>query len=144
MVNASAPQDRRPLRVLAAVCAGLVLAWGLLAAGSAALVGLLAVAGVAAVIATGGPARRLVGLLLAGAGVAVLLLGPHPPSVVGGAGAMVVVGLFVLVAEPKLARVGGRYAATRRSGAEPDPDRAAWGELDAGRDPTGDGGPGPG
>jgi len=64
MVNASAPQDRRPHRVLAAVCAGLVLAWGLLAAGSAALVGLLAVAGVAAVIATGGPARRLVGLLL--------------------------------------------------------------------------------
>ena len=47
-------------------------------------------------------------------------------------------GTYVLLEEPRMARLGARYSAAPT--AEPqrldDPDRAAWAALDAGRDPT--------
>ncbi len=138
---------------------------------------LLALAGVAALVAAGGLLRRAVGLLLALAGfltatIAVqALLGnpfatdapdsalPQPPPGVSlaalrhqptdttwapllataGAVLMVGVGVFVLLREARLPRLGARFGARpggRPRRAELDPDRAAWQELDAGRDPT--------
>lgn len=140
-------------------------------------VALLALAGVAGVVATGGVLRRLVGALLGGAGVtagAVVLrslLGgdpfssdapasrlPQPPAGIGiealrhqptdvtaapllgalGALLLLVVGLVVALREPWLPRFGARYAAQGVRPPDPDPDRAAWQDLDSGRDPTAD------
>lgn len=114
-------------------------------------VALLALAGVAGVVATGGLLRRAVGVLLvlAGAAVAVgAVTSAVPPgdvptsttpawwlAVLGGA-LPVVVGAVVLVRERRLPRLGARYAAPGARPAPTDPDRAAWQELDAGRDPT--------
>ncbi|GAA5119749.1 Trp biosynthesis-associated membrane protein [Pseudonocardia adelaidensis] len=166
-------------RALGVACAGLALSAVLLWAGSAtvwyrapagagssggppvALTGaqvapwlggtaLLALAGVAGVVATGGLLRRLVGALLGlvGVGVAVLglraLLVVPPGSAATGApllaiaGALVLLGLgiVVLVRERRLPRLGARYAAPGGRRVERDPDRAAWDELDEGRDPT--------
>lgn len=188
----------RSPRALAGVCAGLLVAsaslWGAGVAVwyrvspsgrgpvdlsgaqvSPALSGvaLLALAGVAAVVATGGLLRRAVGLLLALAGAAVgvvaargLLADPFatdgalpalPPGMsaealryqltettpapwlaVAGALVLVAAGLHVAVRERGLARLGARYAAPGRRPREVDPDRAAWQDLDAGRDPTAD------
>jgi uncharacterized membrane protein (TIGR02234 family) len=135
---------------------------------------LLALAGVAGVVATGGLLRRLVGVLLAMAGIGVLVFGvrallldpyatdasaaslPQPPSGVGvdelryqptdvtgapllviaGAVVLLAVGVSVLVRERRLPRLGTRYAAPGERRAERDPDRAAWQDLDEGRDPT--------
>jgi uncharacterized membrane protein (TIGR02234 family) len=135
---------------------------------------LLALAGVAGVVATGGVLRRLVGILLALAGAGVLAFGlrallvdpyatdapastlPQPPDgvsvdalryqptevtaapllVVAGAVALLAVGVLVLVRERRLLRLGARYAAPGERRAERDPDRAAWQDLDEGRDPT--------
>jgi hypothetical protein len=137
-------------------------------------VALLALAGVAGVVATGGVLRRLVGGLLGLAGVGVLVFGlralvldpyatdasaeslPQPPSgvsvdalryqptdgtgapllVVAGAVALLAVGIFVLLRERRLPRLGARYAAPGERRVERDPDRAAWQDLDEGRDPT--------
>ena len=139
-----------------------------------AAVALLALAGVAAVVATRGPLRRGVGLLLALAGagagaVAGWALRPDPWPAGGpgsgrvplppgtpdaaapgwpvdttaapvlaaaGAALLLLAGLFVLVREPRLAQFGARYDRRPERRAELDPDRAAWQELDAGRDPT--------
>lgn len=144
-------------------------------------VALLALAGVAGVVATGGVPRRLVGGLLGLAGAGVLLFGlralvldpyatdapaeslPQPPSgvgvdalrhqptdgtgapllVVAGAVALLAVGIFVLLRERRLPRLGARYAAPGERRAERDPDRAAWQDLDEGRDPTVDPADGP-
>ena len=135
---------------------------------------LLALAGVAGVVATGGLLRRLVGVLLGLAGIGVLLFGvrallldpfatdagaaslPQPPSGVtvdelryqptdttgapllamAGAAVLLAVGVLVLVRERRLPRLGARYAAPGERRVERDPDRAAWQELDEGRDPT--------
>jgi hypothetical protein len=126
---------------------------------------LLALAGVAGVVATGGVLRRLVGGLLGLAGIGVLLFGVRallvypsllePPAgvsvelrdqptdgtgapllVIAGAVVLLAVGLLVLVREPRLPRLGARYAAPGERRAERDPDRAAWQDLDEGRDPT--------
>ncbi|HWM57858.1 MAG TPA: Trp biosynthesis-associated membrane protein [Pseudonocardia sp.] len=134
---------------------------------------LLALAGVAGVIATAGPLRRGIGLLLGAAGVVVAVLmvrtvlggvpaearpaaapgavpaGAAPavlPVEVGAAswlavaGAVVLgaVGAFVALREPRLARLGARYDRDDARRVELDPDRAAWQQLDAGRDPTAD------
>ncbi len=186
-------------RVLGGACAGLALSAGLLWAGSATVwyrvsrlggppveltgaqvapwlggIALLALAGVAGVVATGGLPRRLVGVLLALAGAGVLVSGvlallsdpyatdasaaslPQPPAgvtvdelryqptdatgapllAVAGAAALLAVGVVVLVLERRLPRLGARYAAPGERRVEPDPDRAAWQELDEGRDPT--------
>jgi uncharacterized membrane protein (TIGR02234 family) len=132
---------------------------------------LLALAGVAGVVATGGVARRLVGGLLGLAGIGVLLFGiramlldpfatdaslPEPPAgvtvdelryqptdvtgapllAIAGAVVLLAVGVLVLVRERRLPRLGARYAAAGERRAERDPDRAAWQDLDEGRDPT--------
>ncbi len=149
---------------LAAASAGLVASAALLWAGSAQTgsaqtgsaqsapelsgVALLALAGVAAVVATGGALRRAVGALLAVPGAivaaragAAVLDGPSvtgPLLAAAGGVLLLATGLFVLLREPRLTRFGARYA---RPGPRPDaadPDRAAWQELDAGRDPTAD------
>jgi hypothetical protein len=136
---------------------------------------LFALAGVAAVVATRGPVRRAVGLLLGSAGIAAgavvgaVSFGPPeagagrasglpplspesvveravagPAMAVAGAALLLAVGLFVLLREPRLARLGARYDRAGSAGRALDPDRAAWRELDAGRDPTVDPGPLPG
>lgn len=61
-----------------------------------------------------------------------------PLLAVAGGLAMLLVGLYLLVREPRLPRFGSRYAAAGKRPAELDPDRAAWQDLDAGRDPTAD------
>jgi hypothetical protein len=147
----------RPLLV---ACLGLAGAAALLWGGSAAVwsqaeltgsqehpwltgVALLALAGVAGMVATGGVLRRLVGVVfvLVGAGTAVASAGDlaaetaGPALAVPGAVVMLAVGVFVLVREPRLARLGARYAAPGDR-VEQDPDRAAWTALDEGRDPT--------
>jgi hypothetical protein len=175
------------------VCAGLALAAVLLWAGSALVwyrvlppgaaqveltgaqvapwlggMALLALAGVAGVVATGGVLRGLVGVLLGLAGVGVLLFGlrvllldPYPSPAelpagltvdelrhqptdgtgapllaVAGAVVLLAVGVVVLVRERRLPRFGARYAAPGERRVEHDPDRAAWQDLDEGRDPT--------
>jgi hypothetical protein len=71
-------------------------------------------------------------------------LRPGPLPAVLGAGLRVGAGVALAVADRRLPRVGGRYAA-RPEQETADPDRAAWEALDAGVDPTaeaGDAGPG--
>lgn len=138
-------------------------------------VALLAVAGVAAALALAGPARRLLGVLLAaaggwvglvvlgrvltppsgveiaalpgaGRGVAVSQAATAPPGDVTATPAPLLAGLGValllaaasglLLAERDLPRFGARYAARGSRPAATDPARAAWDDLDAGRDPT--------
>jgi hypothetical protein len=167
--------DRPSPRALGTACAGLALSAVLLWAGSATVwyrvlrpgaapveltgasvapwlggTALLALAGVAGVVATGGVLRRLVGALLGLAGAGVLVLGMQalltdpnatdatgaPLLAVAGALVLLAVGITVLVRERRLPRLGARYAAPGERRAERDPDRAAWEELDEGRDPT--------
>jgi hypothetical protein len=171
----------RKARALVAACAGLAGSAALLWAASATVwyhgagvagrpgtestgaqvapsltgVALLALAAVAAVVATGGVLRRLVGALL---GLVAVVAGvvavralvvlptaptpvartPAPLLAVAGAAALLAVGLFMLLREPRLPRFGSRYAAPGDRRAEVDPDRAAWQALDAGMDPTAD------
>lgn len=187
-VAVSPPRPANPGRALGLACLGLALAaallWGASAAvwfratppgrapvvadGAAALpsltgVALVALAGIAAVVATAGLFRRALACLLGLAGVAVAgfaiaaasapvlpaaalpagstdALRPTvtaaPLLAVAGGVVLLAVGVFVLLREPRLARLGARYAA---AGARPtitDPDRAAWVALDEGRDPT--------
>jgi len=200
VVTAGVAAPARSGRALGLACLGLALAAGLLwgastlvwyrvtPAGRApvALTGaqaapsltgfaLIALAGVAALVATGGVVRRVLAVLLAVAGLVVAGIAaaalltspfatdasaaglPRPPSgvsidslryqptettpapllaVVGGL-ALLAVGVFVMVREPRLSRLGARYAAPGKRPVEIDPDRAAWQDLDAGRDPTG-------
>jgi uncharacterized membrane protein (TIGR02234 family) len=186
-------------RALGVACAGLALSAVLLWAGSATVwyrvlpaaappveltgaqvapwlggTALLALAGVAGVVAAGGVLRRLVGVLLGLAGIGVAAFGlralfsdpyatdaaaaslPQPPAgvtvddlryqpteataapllAIAGAVALLAVGIFVLARERRLPRLGARYAAPGERRVERDPDRAAWEELDQGRDPT--------
>jgi hypothetical protein len=116
---------------------------------------LLALAAVAALVATAGPLRRVVAalLVLVGAvvGVVVVQAALDPPGAAGaatrtaapllavaGAAALLAVSVFVLLREPRLPRLGARYAAPGARRVEMDPDRAAWQALDAGTDPTAD------
>ena len=131
---------------------------------------LLALAGIAGAVATGGLPRRAVGLLLLLAGLAAgwlavrgLLLDPFgtdgpvprlpdvdaellryrpttttaaPLLALLGALLLLAAGAAALVAERGLARLGARFAAPGERRPPADPDRAAWQDLDAGRDPT--------
>jgi hypothetical protein len=116
-------------------------------------VALLALAAVAAVVATSGPLRRAVGVLLALVGIvvgvivvqAVVVPPPGPVArtaapllAVAGAALLLAVGVVVLLREPRFPRFGARYAAPGARRVETDPDRAAWQALDAGVDPTAD------
>jgi hypothetical protein len=94
----------------------------------------------AAVPATGGGARRLLGVLtvLAGAVPFGVVLSSRPPAAAAAlcvlAGlAMVAAGTLVAVRGHHMPGMGARY----RTGRRPRGERAAWDELDAGRDPTG-------
>jgi uncharacterized membrane protein (TIGR02234 family) len=128
----------------------------------------VALAGVAALVATGGVARRILACLLALAGAVVASIGvagwirteyaaesagvapgatlpstsltvtPAPLLAVAGGVVLLVVGVLVVLREPRLSRLGARYAAPGGRRVEVDPDRAAWQDLDAGRDPTAD------
>lgn len=137
-----APQDRGTVEITGAQAAP---ALGGLA--------LLALAGVAAVVATGGVVRRVLGLVLGAAGLVAAGLGAGaswvssfalggeltaaPWLAVAGGVVLVLVGVFVLVREPALARFGTRFAAAAGTARpELDPDRSAWSDLDAGVDPT--------
>lgn len=122
-------------------------------------VALLALAGVAALVAAAGWARRLLGGVLGLAAVASAaaaaadlarpagdlrvpgasaapVVTAAPLLAVAGGVVLLAVGAFVLLREPRLARVrlGGAAREPRREQA--DPDRAAWAALDDGRDPT--------
>jgi hypothetical protein len=186
--GAPAPGPERTGRALGLACVGLALAaallWGasaavwfratppgrapVVAAGAAVLpsltgVALVALAGVAAVVATAGLVRRALACLLGLAGVAVAgfvvaaALAPAFPATALPAGAadagrpavtaapllavagglvLAGVGVFVLLREPRMARLGARYAAAGTRPTVTDPDRAAWVALDEGRDPT--------
>lgn len=85
--------------------------------------GWVALAGVVAIAATRGLARRAVGVLLVLAGLAVL--GAHP----FGAGLLVGAGALVAVRGQRWAAMGSRYDAPR---VRDDP----WAALDRGDDPT--------
>ncbi|MGI5129420.1 Trp biosynthesis-associated membrane protein [Pseudonocardia sp. CA-107938] len=153
-------EPARSGRTLAAAAAGLVIA-ALLVWGAAALpwpagapswtggVALLALAGVAGVVATAGVARRAVGAVLAVAGIAVLAgsvsgIGAAPlgtAALVGGGLLLIGTGALVAWREPRLARFGARYDRSPDDRPAADPDRAAWDALDAGQDPTATTGP---
>ena len=184
----TAPAPERTGRALGLACVGLGLAaallWGasatvwfqatppgrasVVADGAAVLpsltgVALVALAGVAAVVATAGIVRRVLACLLGLAGVAVAgfavaaALAPVLPAtalpagsadaarpavtaapLLAVAGGLVLagVGVFVLLREPRMARLGARYTAAGTRSTVTDPDRAAWVALDEGRDPT--------
>lgn len=74
----------------------------------------------------------------AGAAVPAAVESAAGGPVVAGIGslALAVTGAALALAEPRLRRFGARYAGARARRAEPDPQRAAWDALDAGRDPT--------
>jgi hypothetical protein len=113
-------------------------------------VALLALAGVAALVATSGVPRRIVGALLGVVGGVVVVataaavlavsvaVGGGPLLAVCGGLLLAVVGCAVLLREPQLRTLGARYAAAGSPSAHADPDRAAWAALDEGRDPTAD------
>jgi hypothetical protein len=61
-----------------------------------------------------------------------------PLLAVAGGLVLLAVAVFVVLREPRLSRLGARYAAPGARPVEADPDRAAWQDLDAGRDPTAD------
>lgn len=132
----------------------------------------LLLAAVAATVALSGIARRVLGVVVALAGVAAgwstLAQVVTPPSAaqlvsareglstggqpigtsvvsasawpwlaVAGAVVAVLAGGLLAVRERRMARLGARYAAPGAPTDEPtDPDRAAWEQLDDGRDPT--------
>jgi hypothetical protein len=187
-VAVTAPAPERSGRPLGLACVGLALAaallWGASAAvwflvtppgrapvvadGAAALpsltgVALVALAGIAALVATAGLVRRALACLLGIAGVAIAgftvaaALAPALPAAALPAGAtdavrpavtaapllavagglvLAGVGVFVLLRESRMARLGARYAAAGSRPTITDPDRAAWVALDEGRDPT--------
>ncbi len=123
-------------------------------------IALVALAGVAGVVATGGVLRRLLGSLLAASAAAVVVAtvsawngdgaalpdgvsatGPGEPGAAPwlallGAVVLLAAGAVVAVREPRLARLGSRYGGERRARPGADPDRTAWDDLDEGRDPT--------
>lgn len=123
---------------------------------SAALVplALLALAGVAGAVATGGWARRVLGaiLLLAGGAVAVSsvvgvhlgeasgyptweVLAGHGLAAAGGV-LLAVSGIVVVRLARRMPRLGARYSAPGDKPAARDPDTEMWDSLSAGDDPT--------
>jgi Tryptophan-associated transmembrane protein (Trp_oprn_chp) len=133
--------SHRPLwNVVGLLVAAAVALWiGSLRGGGAAqsALAVLALAMIAAAVATGGLPRRLLGAVVAAVGVLTAVAasgGAFLPAILGAAA-----GLFLLTAGVLLAtlghrmpRMGSRYR-SRPSTSE----RTMWDELDAGRDPTG-------
>jgi hypothetical protein len=140
-------------RLMVAVVVGQLLAavalWGAAALGgdpaAAGLraVALLAVAGVAGTIASGGLLRRLIGGLLALAGVLAGVIGVGGPLLAVllallGAALLLAAGAVLAVRGPMLPRMGSRFDPTGGPAGKSrqDPDRRMWDALDAGDDPT--------
>ncbi|VVJ16691.1 Tryptophan-associated membrane protein [Amycolatopsis camponoti] len=115
---------------------------------------LLALAGVAGVIATGGWARRVLGVVLALAGVAAVWSGVSGVKFSGWAdglpvtqmllgrglavlgGILVAAGGLAAVKGAGAARLGARYAAPATRKKARDPDAELWEALSEGEDPT--------
>jgi hypothetical protein len=132
---------RRPLwAVVGLLAAAAVLLWvGALRGGGAAQSALaaLALAMIAAALATGGLPRRLLGVVVAAVGVlcAVVALGEAAlPAVLGEtAGAFLLfAGVLLATRDHRMPRMGSRYRSRPAPGTQ-----SMWDELDAGRDPTG-------
>lgn len=117
---------------------GLSTACGLLVAGGVCLflddlgsLGLLALAGVAGLLATHGILRRIVGAVLATAGIGSAAVGWPGVGVVGGA-LVVAAGIITAVASASWPALGSRYADRSGRTGPADP----WTALDHGDDPT--------
>lgn len=137
-------------RLMVAVVVGQLLAaaalWGAAALGgdpaAAGLraLALLALAGVAGTVASGGLLRRLIGglLVLAGILAGVIGAGAGLPAVLLlallGAALLTAAGGVLAVSSPALPRMGTRFDAAKK--APGDPDRGMWDALDVGDDPT--------
>jgi Tryptophan-associated transmembrane protein (Trp_oprn_chp) len=129
---------RRPLWLAVGLLAlAAVVLWVAgLRGGGAALSALaaLALAMIAAAVASGGWPRRLLGAVIAAVGVVAVVAaarrGPLPATL-GVAGGLLVVaaGGLLAVLGHRMPRMGARYDAKPRT-------RSAWEELDAGNDPT--------
>jgi uncharacterized membrane protein (TIGR02234 family) len=118
---------------------------------------LLALALIAAVVATGGVVRRVVGVVVGLVGVGTVWMGfdganeiftRHPagyPAVTIAAGhgvallaglAVTLAGVLLVRSGHRMPRLGGRYQAPAQAKKAADPDRELWQALDSGSDPT--------
>jgi hypothetical protein len=93
--------------------------------------GLLALAGVAGLLATRGPFRRVVGGVLAVAGLVAGAVGWVGVGVLGGA-LVIAAGVLAVVSSASWPALGARYADPAGRHGAPDP----WTALDQGDDPT--------
>ncbi|SFD79100.1 trp region conserved hypothetical membrane protein [Actinopolyspora alba] len=127
---------------------------------------LATLAAIAAVLATGGLLRRLIGLIVV---LEAVLLGwrlfdwlagpsgvselpgaapgseplevrevlPYGPALMGGAALVLLLcGLAVMLAAQRMPAMGSKYSAPAEARETRDPDRRLWEDLDEGRDPT--------
>lgn len=109
---------------------------------------LLSLASLLGVFAVGGWARRLLGALIAAAGVFVCwqaITAPGPWHLMGGRGLALLGGLFFLAAGLLIVRnattlptMGARYQLADTRGRSGDPHKDMWDDLSHGQDPTGD------
>jgi hypothetical protein len=116
-------------------------------AGSLVPLALLALAGVAGMVATGGWPRRALGVVLALGGVAGCWAGidgfghagglPYGPLVAVLGGILILAGgLLGIKAASRMPRLGTRYAAPGTKRVARDPDVELWEALSEGEDPT--------
>lgn len=107
---------------------------------------LLALAGIAGVLATSGWPRRIVGVLLALAGFAACWLAVNGAFAAGQALwgrvlallaglAVVVAGVLLVRAGHKMPRLGAKYDAPGKA-KQPDGEKELWSALSEGKDPT--------
>jgi hypothetical protein len=109
----------------------------------------LALAGIAAAVAIGGWPRRVLGVLLAAAGVTAAAFGfvtvpgdtgflwGHALSALGG-GLFVVAGVLLMWLADRLPKMGNSYQRTNAEHRSDDPDEEMWRALSLGKDPTTD------
>ncbi|SFB37071.1 trp region conserved hypothetical membrane protein [Amycolatopsis marina] len=136
---------------------GIVLdtATGAQRAGALVPIAVLAVAGVAGMVATGGWPRRVLGVLLGLAGVAACWLavdglrtsgypdGAPVGEILAGRGLAAAGGILVVLGgllgvrkAARMPRLGARYSAPQREPVARDPDTELWQALSDGEDPT--------
>ncbi|OLF16127.1 Trp biosynthesis-associated membrane protein [Actinophytocola xanthii] len=142
------PTPRRPLWMVVVLLLGAAAAlWGATrldgGPGSGTGLALLALAGAGGVVAVGGWARRVVGVVVVLAG---LLAGwqalGSPGAGIGrwtallGAVLLVLAGALVVRWAGELPTLGARYRAVAPAGGSGDPDKDLWDGLSQGRDPT--------
>lgn len=114
----------------------------------------LALAGIAGVVATGGWARRVLGAVLVAAGAALVgigitgtdlagdgaypamtILAGHGLAVLGGL-LFVAAGVLTIRMARRMSKLGARYSSPGEKRAARDPDTELWDSLSAGEDPT--------